>query len=58
MTTQWMKYNGSWYYFWTNGVMASNSWLRNNGMWYYFDGSGKLVQDSIIIDDKNMILPL
>ena len=52
MKTGWMMDNGSWYYLWSNGTMAYNTWLTNGGFWYYFDEGGKMVEDSVVVENK------
>ena len=35
--TGWRKIDGKWYYFWSDGKMATGWVLANDGYWYYFD---------------------
>lgn len=43
---QWLKIDGGWYYFKSNGYMAANEWIGN----YYLKDSGIMAQDEWIGD--------
>ena len=45
-TSQWLKIDGSWYYFKSNGYMASNEWVGN----YYLKSSGAMAVNEWIGD--------
>ena len=40
-TAQWLKIDGEWYYFKSNGYMASNEWIGN----YYLKSSGAMAKN-------------
>ena len=43
-TSQWLKIDGSWYYFKSSGYMACNEWIGN----YYLTGSGAMATNTWI----------
>lgn len=47
----WYQHNDSWYFFGTNGVVATK-WQKIGDIWFYFDESGKF-QDGLIEDNNN-----
>ena len=43
MQTGWVSLNGTWYYMYANGAMASATWLQLGREWYYVTTSGNMV---------------
>ena len=41
--SEWLKYNGGWYYFDKSGYMQTG-WQRIGGQWYFFSSTGKMVK--------------
>ena len=41
--TGWLKLNGVWYYFWSDGTLATGWVKASDGYWYYFDKTTGIV---------------
>ena len=49
--TQWIKYNGSWYYI-EKGYRVQNSWRKDSKGWCYLASDGKMVTNDWVKDSK------
>lgn len=48
LETGWQQVKGSWYYLYSNGVMASNEWIQYKGQWYYLKKDGDMATNCVI----------
>lgn len=47
---QWAELDGEWYYFKSNGYMASKEWVEDQGNWYYFSPNGVMTRNQWVGD--------
>ena len=40
---KWVKNDGYWYYYDTDGVLCRDEWCNVSGSWYYFDADGRMM---------------
>lgn len=45
LTHTWHKINGLWYYFHSDGIMASYEWIETGGKWYFVHHKGDMAVD-------------
>ena len=48
LETGWQQVKGSWYYLYSNGVMASNEWIQYKGQWYYLKKDGDMATNCVV----------
>ena len=49
--TQWLRYDGSWYYI-ENGYRVQNAWRKDSKSWCYLGSDGRMVTDTWAKDSK------
>ena len=47
---QWAELDGEWYYFKSNGYMASKEWVKDQENWYYFLPNGVMTRNQWVGD--------
>ncbi len=55
VTSDWYKYDNSWYYLDENGL-PKTGWLQLDSKWYYLKEDGTMATGELIIDNKNIPL--